>query len=552
MTERDYFKLKLEVLSWLMDFRQNHPAFTFRFATTDERNKRSLFPGSANRTKGKPYFYIEVAERSGVRGRYCFNFGFQLDVNTALIRRAVVEVGWGEDGDNGNINQTFQSFAQGIGLVTNNQKSGRKFFDAPNQQGLKESFLSWLENNCQLIVDSFREVILSEGDFDSIWNEKRQSLIEGGIINQDPVEGRYQLTDGAFLNVAEGPNANNSVHQERRMNIQDEIKQLVEHNFQVILTGAPGTGKTYTARKVALEITGEAEDTPEEESRIKVVQFHPGYDYSDFVIGMKPILVSENGKEVFKDEQGRLYTTNNNEPDGQRQDLSGQVRVSYVWRDGVFKEFANRAKEAYDTYPADPQKFVFLIDEINRADLSRVFGELFSLFEEDYRYPTNRKGIILPNGEEFVIPKNLYIIGTMNDIDRSVESMDFALRRRFAWYEVSADKSERIIEEKINDTDAKEKLLNAMRNINEKIEGQDFRLGKEYQLGGAIFAKYLKYQGEDDSFDSLWNNHIAVILNEYLRGRRDKESKLEELKNAYDEGVQSQNGVGGFDTTSQV
>ena len=272
-------------------------------------------------------------------------------------------------------------------------------------------------------------------------------------------------------------------------NLVNEIKQLVESNYQVILTGAPGTGKTYTARKVALEITGEAEDTPEEESRIKVVQFHPGYDYFDFVIGMKPVLVSENGKEVFKDEQGRLYTTNNNEPDGQRQDFSGEVRVSYVWRDGVFKEFADRAKEAYDTYPDDPQKFVFLIDEINRADLSRVFGELFSLFEEDYRYPTNKKGIILPNGEEFVIPKNLYIIGTMNDIDRSVESMDFALRRRFAWYEVTADKSERIIEEKINDEESKRKLLNAMRQINEMIADPNTRLGKEYQLGGAIFTR---------------------------------------------------------------
>jgi hypothetical protein len=269
---------------------------------------------------------------------------------------------------------------------------------------------------------------------------------------------------------------------------------------------------------------------------------------------MKPILVSENGKEIFKDEQGRLYTTNNNKPDGQRQDLSGQVRVSYVWRDGVFKEFANRAKEAYDTYPADPQKFVFLIDEINRADLSRVFGELFSLFEEDYRYPTNRKGIILPNGEEFVIPKNLYIIGTMNDIDRSVESMDFALRRRFAWYEVTAEQSECIIEEKINDTDAKGKLLNAMRQINEMIADPNTRLGKEYQLGGAIFAKYVKYQAEDNSFNSLWNNHIAVILNEYLRGRRDKESKIEELKNIYDGavGIQPQNGVGGNETVSQA
>lgn len=548
MTERDYFNLKLEALSWLMSFRQNHPDFTFHFA----RDTRSLFQGSTNPANSKPYFYIEVAERSGIKGRYYFNFSFQLD--DTLIRRAVVKVGWRDD--RGNINQTFQSFAQNIGLVTNNRGSGRKFFDAPNQQSLKESFLSWLENNYQLIVESFQEVILRDGDFDNIWNEKRQSLIDGGIINQDPVEGRYQLTDEAFINdnVAEGSNANNNLGQERRMNMKEEIKQLVESNYQVILTGAPGTGKTYTARKVALGITGEAEDTPEEESRIKVVQFHPGYDYSDFVIGMKPVLVAENGKEVFKDEQGRLYTTNNNEPDGQRQDLSGQVRVSYVWRDGVFKEFANRAKEAYDTCPADPQKFVFIIDEINRADLSRVFGELFSLFEEDYRYPTNRKGIILPNGEEFVIPKNLYIIGTMNDIDRSVESMDFALRRRFAWYEVSADKSERIIEDKIDDAETKRKLLNAMRQINEMIADPNTRLGKEYQLGGAIFAKYMKYQAEDNPFDSLWNNHIAVILNEYLRGRRDKESKLEELKNVYDNavGIQPQNGVEGNETTAQA
>ena len=101
MTKRDYFNLKLEALSWLMDFRQNHPAFTFRFAT----DKRSLFQGSTNprnvNRNVNPYFYIEVAERSGIKGRYYFDFSFQLDVNNALINRVGVEVGWGEDGDNG-------------------------------------------------------------------------------------------------------------------------------------------------------------------------------------------------------------------------------------------------------------------------------------------------------------------------------------------------------------------------------------------------------------------------------------------------------------------
>ena len=339
--------------------------------------------------------------------------------------------------------------------------------------------------------------------------------------------------------------------------MKEEIKQLVESNLQVILTGAPGTGKTYTARQVAERLVCEGLNTDAEKNtvkkeRIQQVQFHPGYDYSDFVIGMKPILVSENGKEVFKDEQGRLYTTKNNKRGEERTDFTGRVFVSYDWKDGIFKEFVNKAKNKYDE--SQNKKFVFIIDEINRADLSRVFGELFSLFEEDYRYPTNGKGIILPNGEEFVIPKNLYIIGTMNDIDRSVESMDFALRRRFAWYEVSADKSERIIEDKIDDAETKRKLLNAMRQINEMIADPNTRLGKEYQLGGAIFAKYVKYQAEDNSFNSLWNNHIAVILNEYLRGQRDKESKLKEIKNVYDGavGIQPQNGVGGSETASQA
>ena len=151
----------------------------------------------------------------------------------------------------------------------------------------------------------------------------------------------------------------------------------------------------------------------------------------------------------------------------------------------------------------------------------------------------------LPNGENFVIPKNLYIIGTMNDIDRSVESMDFALRRRFAWYEVSAKESECIIDKTIVDADAAAKLKSAMDALNLKIADPDFRLGTEYQLGGAIFAKYAKYNGQD-AFEKLWKNHIEIILREYLRGRgtRGKEN-LKELKDIYDSKVNAQQTSGG-------
>ncbi len=330
-----------------------------------------------------------------------------------------------------------------------------------------------------------------------------------------------------------------------------EIQHLLESNLQVILTGAPGTGKTYTAREVAKKMVGAIQpESPTDEDkenatkaeieRITFVQFHPGYDYSDFVIGMKPVLVSETGKEVFTDEYGHQYTTDSNRKDGIRTDFSDKTSVSFVWRDGIFKKFADKAKKDLD------HKYVFLIDEINRSDLSRVFGELFSLLEEEYRYPNNKKGITLPNGETFVIPRNLYIIGTMNDIDRSVESMDFALRRRFAWKEVFAkDTRDDILgavdeagKRKIAEGDATN-LKRAMDALNREIGGGegatlDLRLGTAYQLGGAIFAKFEKCSG---NFDALWNNHISNVLGEYLRGRRDREDILKKLKGIFDKAV---------------
>ena len=358
----------------------------------------------------------------------------------------------------------------------------------------------------------------------------------------------------------------------RLSSMNNKIKTLLENNFNVILTGAPGTGKTYTAREVAKEMVraklqdNATEDQKKEakkaeEDRIASVQFHPGYDYSDFVIGMKPVLVSEQeGKEVFKNEKGKLYTTDNDDPKGKPSPFSGKTSVSYAWKDGVFKKFADKAKVDLDN------KYVFLIDEINRADLSRVFGELFSLLEEEYRYP-NGKGsdfILLPNGERFSIPKNLYIIGTMNDIDRSVESMDFALRRRFAWYEVTADKSKGILDaedengiRKVSKPDS-DLLKVAMQKLNAIIDGQEFevkdengssrncklRLGSEYQLGGAIFAKLEKYvkgaseeepqKADKGAFDKLWENHIENILSEYLRGQSNRTELLGGLKKVFD------------------
>lgn len=339
--------------------------------------------------------------------------------------------------------------------------------------------------------------------------------------------------------------------------MNNEIQSLLEANLNVILTGAPGTGKTYMAKAVAKAMVGAVvpEDASNEEKnwakaaeeeRIECVQFHPGYDYADFVGGMKPVLLSEDGKEVEMKNGKYVIAGTDTEVA-----VDGETKVSSRWKDGIFKKFADKAK-------ADPDcNYVFLIDEINRADLSRVFGEVFSLLEKDYRYfrkkdgtEVNAKGVTLPNGENFVIPWNLCIIGTMNGIDRRVESMDFAIRRRFAWYEVTAQQSADIIGKKVSEPTAVNALVNAMQNLNAVIDGDAtlkledgtetyLRLGTAYQLGGAIFAQYEAYAGGEDPFGKLWRNHIENILEEYLRGQSNRDDLLKELERVYRQSVGS-------------
>ena len=297
----------------------------------------------------------------------------------------------------------------------------------------------------------------------------------------------------------------NRIKQDKAMN---DLTDILKSHHQVILTGAPGTGKTYLALQIAAKMIGldKIDDLKDNNERFRFVQFHTAYDYTDFVEGLKPVKVTNN--------------TNNS--------------IGFERRDGVFMDFCKKAAKQ------DGKPCIFVIDEINRADLSRVFGELFFALESDYRekpVDTQYASLREENEEkQFYVPKNVFIIGTMNDIDRSVESIDFALRRRFAWYEVKADEDRfravmngAALEDTIKE-EAKKRYL----SLNLAI-GNTEELGESYQIGPAYFRKLEKYAGAADIWDIFWERHLELLIREYVRGwpKSKKDEQIKKFEAAY-------------------
>ncbi|MDD2906636.1 MAG: AAA family ATPase [Sulfurimonas sp.] len=301
----------------------------------------------------------------------------------------------------------------------------------------------------------------------------------------------------------------------------------------IIYYGPPGTGKTYSILETVNMLT------EGNKNLYKMVQFHPSYSYEDFIEGIKPSGMDNNGNIKF--------------------DLV----------DGEFKKFCIEAMNDRDN------NYYFIIDEINRAELSRVFGEI--LFCIEYRLPSNIDGetkglirtpyatlldeklkkldeveiknhVVYWNKEEqksyFGIPENVFVIGTMNDVDRSIDSFDLALRRRFRWEYMNCDDvalKNHLIANQVNESDDTINVkiyIQNCKNLNKYI-AEDLGLGKSYKIGHAYFMKVTEYLGnknmiKENSLKQVWENHIEPLLFEYFRSEYDEVKAEEEMKKSKD------------------
>lgn len=408
---------------------------------------------------------------------------------------------------------------------------------------------------------------------------------------------------------------------------RNPFSAMLIESKNLIFRGAPGTGKSYLAKEIATDIisNGYFDDytllTDEQKKQVEFVQFHPSYDYSDFVEGLRPrvnddgtmgfelqdgifkkfvaharknyedsqksketiekeISVQESMTEFFSNiELGvdTFKTINGNEfsitsvddqhiyisipgnasvkkltlnldeirrmlESGEKFDKIKDITTffgktfatqAYSYDFAIYKEIVKRKKKMSKSVAKveELKKYIFIIDEINRGEISKIFGELFFAIDPGYRgrageISTQYANLHSDPDEKFFIPENVYIIGTMNDIDRSVDSFDFAMRRRFRFVELRADERLEMLAA-LEDEELEAEAIRRMTALNKEIASVE-DLNENYQIGASYFLKLKTL-----NFDQLWTDYLKPLLQEYIQGMYDEAGLMSRFAKAY-------------------
>ena len=408
---------------------------------------------------------------------------------------------------------------------------------------------------------------------------------------------------------------------------RNPFSAMLIESKNLIFRGAPGTGKSYLAKEIATDIisNGYFDDytllTDEQKKQVEFVQFHPSYDYSDFVEGLRPrvnddgtmgfelqdgifkkfvaharknyedsqksketiekeISVQESmteffsnielGVDIFKTINGNEFsitsvddqhiyisipgnasvkklTLNLDEirrmlESGEKFDKIKDITTffgktfatqAYSYDFAIYKEIVKRKKKMSKAVAKveELKKYIFIIDEINRGEISKIFGELFFAIDPGYRgrageISTQYANLHSDPDEKFFIPENVYIIGTMNDIDRSVDSFDFAMRRRFRFVELRADERLEMLAA-LEDEELEAEAIRRMTALNKEIASVE-DLNENYQIGASYFLKLKTL-----NFDQLWTDYLKPLLQEYIQGMYDEAGLMSRFAKAY-------------------
>lgn len=410
---------------------------------------------------------------------------------------------------------------------------------------------------------------------------------------------------------------------------KNPYSRMLLDSKNLIFRGAPGTGKTYLAKQIAADIisNGAVQEysklSDEQKKQVEFVQFHPSYDYTDFVEGLRPcpnadgtmgfelqdgifkkfvararknyVDPQKNAKDLEKEISAReavdaflsevdleknkfeltrgnefyitdidentiyVYVPNNNKTNTQTLKLRIDKLCAMLSADDTFEKVndvsvffkTKRLQQHHSYYYALYQNirermvkgtrrsvkaeqcknYIFIIDEINRGEISKIFGELFFAIDPGYRgksgeVSTQYASLHDDPDEKFYIPENVYIIGTMNDIDRSVDSFDFAMRRRFRFVELRADTHLEMLS-LLENEDLRAEAIRRMTALNQKI-AKTPELNENYQIGAAYFLKLKTL-----TFDQLWEDCLQPLLEEYVQGTRDEKEYLQQYAEAY-------------------